>query len=177
METQPPTKTPEVQDVSLAEPFAFKGRLQALDARMDFIPVLDLIVIAMLFSLLFTRFVSLPGVRVDLPVMEMKMQHSPQSVAVLTIGNRGMLFFNGAVYEARTIRGGFDSYMAASNVAHPILLIKADSTMELQEFLRLCESAKEVGFAQVHLAGKSMEPEAGLLPTTLESEAQNAFAR
>lgn len=156
-----------LQSTSFAEPFAFKARLRRADTRIDFIPVLDMIVIALLISLLFTRFVSLPGVRVDLPVTEMRMQHSQQTIAVLTIGNSGMLFFNGGVFEPRTIRRGFDRYIEDSQATNPILLVKAEYTMELQDFLRLCEMAKSAGFVQVQLAGKKAQAVEEMLPETL----------
>jgi biopolymer transport protein ExbD len=151
---------------SFAEPFAFRARLRRADTRIDFIPVLDMIVIAMLVSLLFTRFVSLPGVRVDLPNTEMRMQHSPQAVAVLTIGNNGMLFFDGAVVNAGTIERGFKRYIESSDRETRVLLIKANYSMEMQDFLRLCELAKAAGFNQVQLAGKKKDTIEELLPPT-----------
>lgn len=157
-------ETAGLQETSLAEPFAFRSRLRRADTRLDFIPVLDLIVIALLVSLLFTRFVSLPGVRIDLPITEMRMQHTQQAVAVLTIGNSGMLFFDGTVYEGRTIRRGFEQYVESSDEDSQVLLVKADSTMDLQEFLRICELAKEAGFIQVQLAGKGEDALEPLLP-------------
>lgn len=150
----PEEKPAEWSGASLTEPFDFRSRLRPADSRLDFVPVLDLIVIALLVSLFFTRFVSMPGVRVDLPVTEMRMQHSQDSVAVLTIGNNGMLLFDGAVFESGTIARGFQNYMEESVRGSPVLLVKADVAMEMQEFLRLCELAKEAGFIQVQLAGK-----------------------
>ena len=156
----------DLQMASLAEPFAFRSRLKRADTGIDFIPVLDMIVIAMLVSLLFTRFVSLPGVRIDLPVTDMTMQHSQNAVAVLTIGNSGMLFFDGAVYEDRTIQRGFEQYIKSSVRDSRVLLVKADFTMDLQEFLQLCERAKAAGFVQVQLAGKVEDQVDSLLPAT-----------
>lgn len=146
-------------------PFSFRDRLRQVDTRINFIPVLDLIVIAMLMSLLFTRFVSMPGVRVDLPGTEMRMQHSEQAVAVLTIGNNGMLFFDGAVVEAAAIESRFKRYIEFSDRERQLLLIKANFTMEMQDFLRLCELAKAAGFNQVQLAGKKKGAVEPLLPT------------
>lgn len=157
-----------LQSTSFTEPFAFRERLRRTDTRIDFIPVLDMIVIAMLVSLLFTRFVSLPGIRVNLPVTEMRMQYSQQPVAVLTIGNNGMLFFNGAVFESATIQRGFERYIEAFEGASPVLLVKADFAMEMQKFLRLCELAKSAGFVQVQLAGKKESAEEEVLPEALQ---------
>lgn len=162
----------DLQSASLAEPFAFRERIRKADTRVDFIPVLDMIVIAMLVSLLFTRFVSLPGVRVDLPVTEMRIQHSQQSVAVLTIGNNGMLFFDGSVFEASTIEDGFKRYIEAAGPSSRVLLVKAEFRMEMQDFLRLCELAKGAGFVQVQLAGKQKDEVEELLPTAVQGFGQ-----
>jgi biopolymer transport protein ExbD len=158
----------DLQCASLAEPFAFRERIRKPDTRVDFIPVLDMIVIAMLLSLLFTRFVAMPGVRVDLPITEMRIQHSQQSVAVLTIGNNGMLFFDGAVFEPATIQRGFSSYITRVSSMSPVLLVKAEFKMEMQDFLHLCEMAKGAGFVQIQLAGKQKEVEAELLPAPVQ---------
>lgn len=163
----------DLQSTSFAEPFAFRKRLRQADTHMDFIPVLDMIVIAMLVSLLFTRFVSLPGVRVDLPVTEMRMQHSQQAVAVLTIGNNGMLFFNGAVFESAAIQRGFERYIESADSENPVLLIKADFAMEMQDFLRLCELAKLAGFVQVQLAGKKKTAVEEMLPETMRGPGES----
>jgi len=67
------------------EPLGLMAQLKRPPIIFDMIPVLDLLVIALLFSLLFTRFVMVPGVRVDLPDSGMQMQPSNLPVAVLTI--------------------------------------------------------------------------------------------
>jgi biopolymer transport protein ExbD len=94
------------------------------------------------------------------------MQHSPQAVAVLTIGNNGMLFFDGAVVNAGTIERGFKRYIESSDRETRVLLIKANYSMEMQDFLRLCELAKAAGFNQVQLAGKKKDTIEELLPPT-----------
>ncbi len=155
---------PSSRQGSFSEPFAFRSRLRQGDTRLDFIPVLDMIVIAMLVSLLFTRFVSLPGVRIDLPSTEMRIQHSQQAVAVLTIGDNGMLFFDGAVADVGTIQSGFERYIESSDRSSQVLLIKANAKMPMQDFLRLCELAQAAGFDQVQLAGKKQKAMEELLP-------------
>jgi biopolymer transport protein ExbD len=169
--TEERKQSADLQSSSFSEPFAFRERLRRPDRGVDFIPVLDMIVIAMLVSLLFTRFVSLPGVRVDLPVTEMKMQHSQHAVAVLTIGNNGMLFFDGAVSESATIQREFERYVETADSARPVLLVKMDFAMEMQSFLKLCEMAKEAGFVQVQLAGKKANTVEKVLPETMGGSA------
>ena len=133
------------------------------------VPVLDLLVIALLFSLLFTRFVMVPGVRVDLPSSSMQMQQSNLPVAVLTIGNRGMLFFDGGVFELNSIDRSFQKYIEELPVKDVVLLVKTEGSMDLQLFLELCQMAQDAGFVQVQIAGEHLPNSESALPSTNSS--------
>lgn len=146
---------------SFTEPLRLTSHLRRPTIQFDVVPVLDLLVIALLFGLLFTRFVMVPGVQVDLPLSEMQVQPSDKAVSVLTIGNRGMLFFDGGVFEMDTIERGFVSHLEAASVDEIVLLVKADGSMELQRFLRLCQMAQASGFVQVQIAGEQLPEAAG----------------
>lgn len=150
-----PEKIP-LTEASYTEPFRLAQYLRRPAIKLDLVPVLDLLVIALLFGLLFTRFVMVPGVRVDLPVSEMQFQPSDKLVSVLTIGNRGMLFFDGSVFEMDTIERGFSQKIEEAPLDEQVLLIKADGSMELHLFLRLCYMAQAAGFVQVQVAGEHL---------------------
>lgn len=132
--------------------------------KLDFVPVMDLLVIALLFGLLFTRFVMVPGIRVDLPDSEMQMQPSTVPVAVLTIGNRGMLFFDGSVYEIDTINRGFRQRVEDMPGRDVVLLIKTQGSMDLQLFMKLCRMAQVAGFIQVQIAGEHLPQASEVAP-------------
>ena len=138
------------------EPLGLMPQLKRPPISFDMIPVLDLLVIAMLFSLLFTRFVMVPGVRVDLPDSGMQMQPSNLPVAVLTISNRGMLFFDGAVFELNSIDTSFQNYIEELPGQDVVLLVKTEGSMDLQLFLELCQMAQKAGFVQVQIAGEHL---------------------
>lgn len=128
-------------------PLGLVGRLRQVEIKLDMIPVLDLIVIALLVSLVFTRFVMIPGVRVDLPETDLRMQYSTDPLTVLTIENRGMLFFDGAVYGQDTIERAFRSYIRTRASANEhILLIKAEASLELERFWRSVEWQRPLVF-------------------------------
>ncbi|MFQ3270256.1 MAG: biopolymer transport protein ExbD, partial [Lentimonas sp.] len=133
--------------------FGLLERLKRPEIKVDFIPVLDLMLLALLISLLFTRFVMLPGVRVNLPETDLRMQHNASEVAVLTIGNQGMLFFAGSVYEHSSIERAFRKHLEDRDEQASILLVKAEASMELQLFLDLCRMAQSAGFDEVQIAG------------------------
>lgn len=157
------------------EPLGLMTQAKRPPISFDLVPVLDLLVIALLFSLLFTRFVMVPGVRVDLPDSGMQMQQSNLPVAVLTIGNRGMLFFDGGVFELNSIDRSFQKYIEELPVKDVVLLVKTEGSMDLQLFLELCEMAQDAGFLQVQIAGEHLPNSESALPsanrsgTTLDS--------
>ena len=151
--------------------FGLLERLKRPQVKVDVIPVLDLMVLGLLISLLFTRFVMLPGVRVDLPSTDLRMQHSASAVAVLTIGNEGMLFFDGSVYKHSSIERAFRLHVEAADVERCVLLVKAQAAMELQLFLDLCRMAQEAGFVQVQIAGEKEEAALDLIPSDLLQQA------
>lgn len=155
--TQTESRAPETEPASFTRPFGFSERLKRPRSGLDMIPVLDLLVIALLISLLFTRFVALPGVRVDLPVTDLRMPQSGPGVAVMTVGHNGMLFFNGSVYDGASVERAFHRYVAEAGEGEKALLLKVQSSMDVQSFMDLCEAAQEAGFAQVQISGRRPE--------------------
>jgi len=147
-------------------PLGLVSRLKQSEIKLDMVPVLDLMVIALLVSLVFTRFVMLPGVRVDLPTTDLRMHYTQNPVAVLTIQNRGMLFFDGSVYSNESIARAFEDYIEAASGESNVLLVKPEATIDLQRFLDICQMAEAAGFSQVQLAGSKLEEMPDLIPAT-----------
>ena len=131
--------------------FGLQRRSQLSAMKFDPVPVLDLIALALLISLLFTRYLMMPGVQVDLPKSKFFIQQEASRVAVLTVGNEGMLFFSGSVYEHRSIKQAFKKYFEKNDAQPAVLLLKASDSMELQKFLDLCQMAQEAGFNEVQI--------------------------
>ena len=165
----------KVTDVGcFTEPFGLKARLKRPTIKLDVVPVLDLLFIALFFGLLFTRFVMIPGIRVELPKSELRMSPSNLPVTVLTIGNGGMLFFDGAVFELSSIERGFKNYYEKILQQDVVLLIKTEGSMNLQLFLELCQMAKDAGFVQVQIAGEHMPDTNTIAPTSEDKDINTA---
>ena len=158
------------EDGSFTKPFGLTASLKRPTIKLDLIPILDLLVIALFFGLLFTRFVMVPGVRVELPKSELQMSLSNLPVAVLTIGNGGMLFFDGAVFELNSIKRGFQKHHEEVLERDIVLLIKTEGSMDLQLFLELCHMAKDAGFVQVQIAGEHLPDTNSIVPSNKDKE-------
>jgi biopolymer transport protein ExbD len=152
-------------------PFGLLRRLKRADAGLDWVPALDMVVIALLISLIFTRYVVVPGVEVALPATDLRMRSSEESVAVLTLQNRGMLFFNGSIYNQDSLEQAFADYMGTDGQSpRSVLLVKAESDIGLEEFLEICRLAESSGFMRVQLSGKKLEAAPELIPQPGESD-------
>ncbi|MFP4673781.1 MAG: ExbD/TolR family protein [Opitutales bacterium] len=162
---------------SFTAPLGLMGRLKYPIIRVGFVPVLDLLVLALLFSLLFTRFVAFPGVHVNLPVTDLRIRQGAGAAAVLTIEHKGMLLFDGKVYDFQTIEGAFHSHMEeADENQETVLLVKAQASMELEAFLELCRMAQEAGFAQIQIAGAKSKERLDVLPMDEQPKGRGSAA-
>lgn len=83
------TEYKNITDGSYTQPLGFRALLKSPVVKLDILPILDILVIALLFGLLFSRFAMVPGVRIDLPNSELKIALNNLPVAVLTVGNGG----------------------------------------------------------------------------------------
>ena len=137
---------------SFTTSFGLQSRLQLSAMKFDAVPVLDIIALALLISLLFTRYLMVPGVQVDLPKTNLSIQHDASKIVVLTVGNEGMLFFSGSVYEHSSIEQAFQKYFESNDAESSVLLLKASDSMELQKFLDLCQMAQDAGFSELQIA-------------------------
>ncbi|CAI8356222.1 MAG: Uncharacterised protein [Opitutia bacterium UBA7350] len=137
--------------------FNLVARLKSPSASLDLLPLLDLLAVALLFSLLFSRLVVIPGVRLDLTETNLRIPASASAVAVLTVQNEGMLLFDGGVYQLDTITSAFQERVAQKKANSIILLLKAGERLPMASLLEISAKAKEAGFSQVHLAAKRSE--------------------
>lgn len=156
--------------------FDLNAYLKPPRVGFDAYPILDLLAIALLFSLLFSRMVMTPGVRLDLPETTLRMSPATSAVAVLTVQNEGMLLFDGGVYQVETISDAFEEYIMEKKEGPIILLLKAGERFSLASLLNISGMAQEAGFSQVHLTAKRPESKSeGLEPNEMESMSEYDF--
>lgn len=141
---------------SLTSVFGLKTQLKAPKVQLLGVPLLDLVCLALLCSLFFTRYVMLPGVQVDLPQSDLKMSQGDSFLSVLTIGHHDALYFEGGVHNLQSIELAMQQLVERSQDANPALLIKASADLKMELFLHLCNLAKKAGFVQVQVAANEL---------------------
>ncbi len=151
---------------SLSSPLDLRGRVLRPEIHLDFVPFLDLCIVALLFGMLKSEFVFSPGLSIDLPTSQSALVEGVSSSAVLTL-RRNMVLFDGNRYSLQNLEGGLVAYLQRQSSRFPkrehVLLVKLDKNVEMQGFLSVCEIARSAGFANVQIATRSAEGARGIL--------------
>jgi biopolymer transport protein ExbD len=150
----------------ICHPLELQSRLSPPPRDLDFFAWVNVGVIAVFFSLLGSRFVLPSGTAIDvggpndatieLPQGGSIAENAGVASVVVSYRRDNVILFEGGMYSLPELR----SSMAAYARLHPgaVMLVRADRQVSMQAFLELCEMAKEVGFANVLVAGEQATP-------------------
>lgn len=145
------TETPQAK---LVERVSYLRRryhphLRVARGRIDPVPLVNVVLLLVLFSLLNAPFVLQPGVTVDLPVAPFAdgVGYGP---AVVTLSQEGMVFFN----DERTSLDALPAALALAVADHPqaSLVIEADGRVAHNAIVQVCNMATAAGIRKVVLA-------------------------
>lgn len=151
---------------SLSSPLDLQSRILRPQIQFDFVPFLDLCVIALLFALLHSELVFAPGLTIDLPESQARQLEGLPVSAVLTL-RRDMVLFDGGRYTLANLHGGFRrflrdrSHLPGIRKGEPVLLVKMDRQVGMQPFITVCEIARSAGFARIQIAALTEPGTAG----------------
>lgn len=119
---------------------------------LDFIAIIDLLVITAIFALSGSSFIFAPGTEVDLARTEYPELGGSAASVVLTVGRNETLFFQGQKIAPEELPQKLGSYIAERKSA--VLLLKLDRSLELETVFDLMDTARAAGFARVQLAAE-----------------------
>ena len=118
--------------------------------------LIDLAFIGLLFAILFTRLVTLPGMNIDFIKTDLKLQAAHSNVVILTLENSDTIFFDGGIFNMQTIKSALNLYIKNKAFAeNKSLIIRSDSQMDIETFLNLCSIIEDAGFKNVQILGQS----------------------
>jgi biopolymer transport protein ExbD len=149
------TLPPTAQRRNYSAPFNFTTALRRPDINLPLLPVLDLCVLALLFSLLFTRFVALPGVAVSMPETTLRLSPAAERMVVLTISPGERFYFAGSVYEMGGLTVGFERFMQRHPEENPVLMLRIDGALSSRNLMRIIELASNAGFQEIQILAET----------------------
>lgn len=119
--------------------------------------VFDLLLIALMFTLLSSKFVLSTGIvldvqdRIVLPTVDesvLSKASTTESIGILNLREGGMIIYDGKIYSLETFKIFMESYKAKSEV----LLVKADAGVHSQILIDVASCAKLAGFKKIQIA-------------------------
>lgn len=154
--------------MSLSQPLGLHKHLTQPSRGLDVVPLFDVLLIALMLTLLGSRFVSAPGVSVELPVAAAAGSSSMErgaSMAVLTLLKDNSLIYDGRLlsvenFERESARGqpaavSSEAVQDPADLAPRVLLIKGDARVSLGTVLRVMNAARAAGYDRVQIAEQS----------------------
>lgn len=118
--------------------------------------LIDLGFIGLLFAILFTRLVTLPGMNIDFVSTDLRVHASHSNVVILTLENADTIFFDGGIYSMKTIESALINYLKEdANSRETSLIIRSDSQIGLESFLSLCSMIENAGYKNIQILGQS----------------------
>ena len=141
-------------------PFNLK-RFQNKKVRtINWIPILDLCVIACLLGFLRTEIIFSPGLELNLPKSETFAARGISTSSVLTItkSKDSLIFlFENRIFNGFSEWNNYLESMHSFKSDSPVLLIKTNASTELLHFLKACEIAEKNGFKKILIASDNPE--------------------
>lgn len=146
---------------SVGQPL-FQGRLRVHRRQsnrgtpFNLIILIDLAFIALLFAILFTRLVTLPGMNIDFVKTDLQVHSAHSNVVILTLENTETIFFDGGIYNMQTIESALNNYLKKDTSRKGTsLIIRSDSQIDLESFLNLCRMVEDAGYKNIQILGQS----------------------
>lgn len=145
----------------ITRPLDLQSYLKPPSSRINPIPLLDILFIALFFSLLASNFVLAPGLTISLPRGDGGRMAGLPADAVLTVHSDKMLFFKERILNLDTLAPVLEKHVQdqAERGAETILLLVFDRDVSVQTLLSVSELARGAGVARVQLAAETLQPE------------------
>jgi biopolymer transport protein ExbD len=118
---------------------------------IDFAPLIDCVLLLLLFFMLTSNFVVQPGITIDLP----------KAITSEVIGKQNLIITiakNGVVYlEDKPVTLGELKALLAKKAHKVPVLIKADQNVEIGKIVDVWDLCRDVGLSQVNIATNKKE--------------------
>ncbi len=143
----------------LTEPLEFKRHLRCQPKPgFDVVPFLDALFIAAFVALNASAFILSPGTSIQLPVSRTLETTTMAPSAVLTVGRNNLYFFEGRKLAKLTLEEHLIRFVDdLGDEKPPVLLLKADASINSSTLFNLMDIARAAGFSEVHLAAELLD--------------------
>lgn len=136
----------------ITSPFGLEERLKPYDKDFNFFAALNILLIALGFILLGSRFIVAPGVTINIPELSTPAVPGIVVVDVMTLTPNNMILLEGRIYSMDNISKALEIRKINKVDGEAILLMKLDKETHMEMFLKICEIAQRAGYSQIQIA-------------------------
>ncbi|MCD5401981.1 biopolymer transporter ExbD [candidate division NPL-UPA2 bacterium] len=127
----------------------FKRQAQRIVGKIDLIPLIDVVLLLLIFFILSSRFIFQSVIAVDLPeAITSDIEAQANHTVILTRG--GLIFFDGRKVTEEGLNFGLE--LARSRGRDPLVIIKADEEVPHRQVMKIMGLVKEAGIKRLVLA-------------------------
>ncbi len=127
----------------------FKRRAQRIAGRIDLIPLIDVVLLLLIFFILSSRFIFQSVVTVNLPeAITSDVEAQANHTVILT--RSGLIFFDGKKVNREGLNFGLE--LAISKGRDPLVIIRADEGVPHGQVMEIMGLTKEMGIKRIALA-------------------------
>lgn len=141
----------------ITRPLDLQSHLKAPSSRVNPIPLLDIIFIALFFSLLASNFVLAPGLTINLPQGDGTAMPGLPTDGVLTVRSDKMLVFQGRILNMDTLKPALEKHVKNRGATNLVVIL--DREVSVQTLVSVTELAREAGVARVQVASEPNQSE------------------
>lgn len=125
--------------------------------EINLIPLIDILLVVLIFLLLSTSFTRISALRVQLPSSKIGQQENTQTIRV-DLSAIGKIAINQRLVDQADIAFLIQTLTAESkgNAKNTVLVIHADAQAPHQSVVRIMEAARSAGLARVSFATQSV---------------------
>lgn len=138
---------------NFSSPLGLREKIQQPSRHLEWVPLVDGLLIALLIALLSSRFIFAPGLTLNLPESHREVMAGVATTEVVTVKQGNMIFFKGDIYTIETFEEALTQYFERKVKEKEVLLVKMDKQVAMGVCFDICDIAYNAGFSHVQLAG------------------------
>lgn len=123
------------------------------DVEINLIPMIDVLLVILLFLMVTTTFSQISELQINLPAAQADKPQDKPAVINVAVDSSGRYVINGKPFAGKEVDAlSVELKRAAGSSAEPVVLISADAATTHQAVVNVMEAAREAGLSKVTFA-------------------------
>ncbi|HEY7675120.1 MAG TPA: biopolymer transporter ExbD [Burkholderiales bacterium] len=129
------------------------ARTRKEDPEINLIPMIDVLLVIIIFLMLTTTYSKFAELRVNLPRADAEKQIERSNEINVIVSANGQYVLQRRAIQYRDVAGLADELRrAGANMKDPVVIINADNNATHQSVIRVMDAARQAGYGQVAFA-------------------------